>query len=148
MASLSSARQKAKNAAYLVELKQLITALKLYREDEGDWNYSYANIETDLLVPLVPDYIPKLPDNPSILGSGVTMELVSNPYSTYYGTCDYSATSSNVDTSVDGIILIRSSNGDVSLPGVNLGFYFCHSDTCIYSYGGPSAEQKAYCLEF
>ena len=75
--SLSGVRAKARDARRIQDLKSLQTALEAYYNDNGTYPLScrgsgvwaghcpdYGNCDTNYIVGLVPDYIPKLPIDP------------------------------------------------------------------------------------
>ena len=71
LASLSSAREKARDAKRLSDGQELVKALQLYWSDNNG-TYPPHNSGTILstsLTELVPDYMPQLPEDPTRTGS-------------------------------------------------------------------------------
>ena len=157
LASLSSARTKAKNAAYLAELKQLIIAMKLYREDNngnypltpqgsppardtsygfGDdsGSYVFSDLVADGYIPSIPHYI-ELDD-----------WVFGDPYTSIYfnnqseGAGIFCGDVDEVDENVDGVIWLHDYSG--SLAGIDVtDVTNCYNSSCnSYSTGN--------CIEF
>jgi len=86
MASLNSARTKAKDAARIAEVKQLKTALELYYLDNGHYpvvgadgsGYPISYLSTHL----TSSYIPTVPNDPD-LASGIGWSYVRGPADAY-----------------------------------------------------------------
>lgn len=155
LASLSSARQKAKNTAYLAELKQLITALKLYREDNGSYppppSDYYTNTTgswtTSLVTALEGNYIPGIPIHPdNDPGTYFTHILINNtPGATYSFNCGSDNTSkSQIDSEgIDGIIL------SPNIPGAEEGLQACNDSGYCYSFTGTGSPYGSFdCISF
>ena len=81
LASLNSARVKARDAQRIASLKQVQLALELYYDDfdrypsQGSGDYLLSNINAKL----VPDYIPTLPGDPLYRGTGSDYKYCSLP---------------------------------------------------------------------
>lgn len=148
LASLSSARQKAKNAAYLAELKQLVLALKLYKEDNGSypgssWDAEFEN-NTDFINALVPDYIPSLPTYPDTDGSAVLTINENNSFGYGYkcGINNGGLATSELSGYDGAIFIYGSSNIDFQSQGE--GIYCSGSgNTC-----GSMGPEFVPCVSF
>lgn len=92
LASLNSAREKARDARRLADMKQLQNALELYHSDNGQYPYqtnSYVSDQASLLEP----YISPVPEDPTRTGS--------SRYRYYFGT-GYQSYTLLVDLEGDG----------------------------------------------
>ena len=140
LASLSSARQKAKNTAYLAEINQMSLAMQLYKNDNNSQSIvgrtNDSNIQS--LTGLVTGgYIPKLPEN-----SNVTSNVIYGVE--FYGilTCDDTVTDiSDIDSSKYDAILLLTGDSKFSIPGYSKSSRYCQE------FGGCNIiDSEAYCV--
>jgi len=92
LASLGTAREKARDARRVSEIKQIQLALELYYDSTGSYPAGVGNGQLSALNVLVPTYLPVLPKDPQ--NNGTTPDWAWSNQNTYYywstgnvGTC-------------------------------------------------------------